>query len=109
MAKRSHRLSVRLTDREQIWALVYLLFSYLVLPEILHWLNGYLSAPLGNLWVNSVYFSVNFLMILWIFGNFFRRSLVHIGQNMWDFLLAATAGFAGYWLIYILLFLIGEL
>ena len=98
MAKRSHRLSVRLTDREQIWALVYLLFSYLVLPEILHWLNGYLSAPLGNLWVNSVYFSVNFLMILWIFGNFFRRSLVHIGQNMWDFLLAATAGFAGYWL-----------
>ena len=32
MAKKTKRLSVRLTDKEQIWAIVYLLFTYFLLP-----------------------------------------------------------------------------
>lgn len=98
MAKKTKRLSVHLTDREQVWAILYLLFSYALLPELLNWMNGYLPTPLGSLWINFLYFSINFLAIIWIFGGFFKRSLVYAGQNIWDFLVAVVAGSAAYWL-----------
>ena len=98
MANKTKRLSVRLTDREQIWAIIYLLFSFFLLPELLAWMNTYLPAPLGKLWLNFLYFTINFLCILWIFGGFFKRSLIYAGQNMVDFLIAIAAGSALYWL-----------
>lgn len=98
MAKKTKRLSVRLTDREQIWAIIYLLFSICLLPECLAVLNGYLPTPLGKLWLNFLYFTINFFFVLWIFGGFFQRSLVYAGQNVLDFLIAIAAGSAGYWL-----------
>lgn len=97
MAKQPKRLSIRLTDREQIWALLYLLFSYILLPSLLYEAAEYLPVKLGDHWLNFLYFTVNFLMILWIFGGFFRRSLAYIGHNVLDFFLAVTLGFAFYW------------
>jgi membrane protease YdiL (CAAX protease family) len=99
MAKKTKRLSVRLTDREQIWAIIYLLFSYFLLPELLALMNDYLPAQLGNLWLNFLYFTINFLCILWIFGGFFKRSLIYAGQNIVDFLVAVAAASAVYWVI----------
>ena len=98
MAKKTKRLSVHLTDREQIWAIVYLLVSYFLLPELLRWMNGYLPTPLSNMWINFLYFTVNFLFVFWIFAGFFKRSLIYAGQNMVDFLVAVLLGFALYWL-----------
>ncbi len=99
MAKKTKRLSVRLTDREQIWAIIYLLFSYFLLPELLALMNDYLPVQLGNLWLNFLYFTINFLCILWIFGGFFKRSLIYAGQNIVDFLVAVAAASAVYWVI----------
>ncbi len=99
MAKKTKRLSVHLTDREQIWAIIYLLFSFFLLPELLRQMNGYLPTPLPKMWFNFLYFSINFLFIFWIFAGFFKRSLVYAGQNMVDFLIAIVLGFAGYWLV----------
>ena len=98
MAKKTKRLSVHLTDREQIWAIIYLLFSLFLLPELLQWMNGYLPMKLGNLWINFLYFTVNFLFVFWIFAGFFKRSLIYAGQNMLDFLVAVLLGSAFYWL-----------
>lgn len=98
MAKKTKRLSVHLTDREQIWAIIYLLFSFFLLPELLAVMNGYLPTPLGKLWLNFLYFTINFLFILWIFGGFFKRSLICAGQNVIDFLVAIALGSAFYWL-----------
>ena len=98
MAKKAKRLPVHLTDKEQIWAIIYLLFSYFLLPELLAVMNGYLPAPLGKMWINFLYFTINFLFIFWIFGGFFKRSLVYAGQNIWPFLVAIVAGSAAYWL-----------
>ncbi len=97
MAKQPKRLSIRLTDQEQIWALLYLLFSYLLLPGLLYGLIDRLGLTLGDIWANFLYFTVNFLMVLWIFGGFFRRSLAFIVHNVLDFLIAVTLGFAFYW------------
>ena len=98
MAKKTKRLSVRLTDKEQIWAIVYLLVSYFLLPELLQIMNSRLHTPLSAVWINFLYFSLNFIFIFWIFHNFFKRSLVYAGQNMGAFLLAVVAGSAAYWL-----------
>lgn len=98
MSKNTKRLSVHLTDREQIWAIVYMLFSIFLLPECLAWMNSSLSAPLGKLWLNFLYFTINFLFVIWIFGGFFKRSLIYAGQNVVDFLIAVAVGFTGYWL-----------
>ncbi len=97
MAKKAKRLSVHLTDKEQIWAIVYLLFSFFLLPELLAVMNGYLPTPMSSLWINFLYFTINFLCILWIFGGFFKRSLVYAGQNVVDFLVAIVCGSTAYW------------
>lgn len=98
MAKKTKKLSIRPTDKEQIWGLVYLLFSLLVLPYLLSALNGLLSAPLNSAWFNFLYFSLNFLFIIWIFHGLFHRSLAYAGSHFWDFLLAVLLGSAAYWL-----------
>ncbi len=96
MAKNSKKLSVRLTDREQIWGIVYLLVSVFLLPMLLRYLNGLLARPVGNAWFNFIYFSCNFACVLWIFHGFFKRSLSYAGQNVWIFLLAVLLGAVGY-------------
>ncbi len=98
MAKKTKRLSVHLTDREQVWAILYLLVCYSFLPWILNSMNSYLSTSLSSIWLNFLYYAINFLAILWIFGQFFRRSLVYAGQHIVDFLIAVIAGFFLYWL-----------
>lgn len=98
MAKKTKRLSVHLTDREQIWAIVYLLASYFLLPQLLQLMNGYLPTPLSKVWINFLYFTINFIVIFWILHGFFKRSLAYAGQNMGDFLLAVVIGSAVYWL-----------
>ena len=98
MAKKTKKLSVRLTDKEQIWAIVYLLASYFLLPQLLGMLNAQLPTKLNDAWINFLYFTINFLFVFWIFSGFFKRSLSYAGKNKGIFLLAILAGFAAYWL-----------
>ena len=98
MAKKNKYLAVRLTDKEQVWAIVYLLTSYFLLPALLQILNENLPHALGDVWINFLYFTINFLCILWIFGGFFKRSLAYAGQNVGAFLLAVLVGSTAYWL-----------
>ena len=98
MAKKTRRLSVHFTDKEQIWTIVYLLFSYFLLPELLGLLNTLLPLPLRSVWINFLYFTINFLCVFGILHKFFQRSLVYAGQNVADFLVAVVAGTALYFL-----------
>ena len=98
MAKKRTVLSVHITDKEQIWGIAYLLFSIFLLPGLLDMLNRYLPIPLGKTWLNFLYFTMNFLCIIWIFHGFFKRSLAYISQHVGDFLLAVLLGAGGYWL-----------
>ena len=93
MSKASKKLSIHLTDREQVWGIVYLLFSLFLLPSLLQYANGLLPTPLNSAWFNFLYFFLNFICIFWIFGKFFHRSLGYTGAHFWDFLLAVILGF----------------
>ena len=97
MAKKTTKLAIRVTDKEQIWGLFYLLFTFL-LPTLLGLLNGLLASPLQDAWFNFLYFALNFIFIIWIFHDFFKRCLVHIGQHFWLFLLVILVGTVVYWL-----------
>lgn len=99
MAKKKIKLSVHLTDKEQIWGIAYLLASIFLLPSALHYLNALLPVQLGSAWINFLYFTVNFLFILWIFHGFFKRSLAYAGSHVGDFLIAVLIGAAAYWLL----------
>ena len=98
MTKKKIQLSVHITDKELIWGIAYLLVSLFVLPSLLASLNQQLPIPLHNAWVNFLYFTLNFLFILWIFHGFFARSLAYAGQHMGMFLAAVILGALGYWL-----------
>lgn len=98
MTKKTKKLSIHLTDKEQIWGILYLLFTLFVLPQLLRMLNDILPTPLSDVWFNFLYFTLNFLFILWIFHGFFKRSLIYAGSHFWDFLLAVLLGAAAYWL-----------
>lgn len=98
MKKKTNKLAVHLTDKEQIWGVLYLLFSVLLLPSLLVWLNSLLPTPLASAWVNFLYFTCNFLFVFWIFHGFFKRSLIYAGKNFWNFFVAVLVGFAAYWL-----------
>ena len=98
MAKKNKLLSIRVTDKEQIWGIIYLLFSLFLLPSLLAEFNQLLPAPLNKTWFNFLYFSLNFLFIILIFHGFFKRSLMYAGSHFWDFLLAVLVGSAVYWL-----------
>lgn len=99
MAKKSKKLSVKLTDKEQILGIVYLLISVFLLPWLLQLLNTLLPVPLEKAWYNFLYFSCNFLFIIWIFHNFFKRSLIYAGQNFLVFILAVLIGTLAYWVL----------
>ena len=83
MAPKTTKLAIRPNDQEQIWGIVYMLFSILMLPTLLRLLNGLLPVPLGNTWFNFLYFSCNFLFVVWIFHGFLQRCVVHAGKYPW--------------------------
>lgn len=98
MAKKKTNLSIRVTDKEQIWGICYLLFSVFLLPSLIGSANDLLPTPLTGAWQNFLYFTLNFIFILWIFYGFFKRSLIHAGSHLGDFLITVIVGFAVHWL-----------
>lgn len=97
MAPKTTKLAIRPNDQEQVWGIVYMLFSILMLPTLLRLFNGLLPVPLGNTWFNFLYFSCNFLFVVWIFHGFLQRCMVHAGKYPWRFLGAVCIGIAAYW------------
>lgn len=102
MAKQKS-LPVSLSDRERWLGFFYLAFQLCVLPRLLYSLNDLLARPMATVWLNFLYFSLNFLFIFAIFKDFFHRCLVQAGKHARSFLIAALAGFCAYWLINFLL------
>lgn len=97
------KISVSVSDREKVLGYGYLILDLFFLPGILRSLNQLLAVPLSSVWVNFLYFSLNFLFLCIIFHRFLKRSLLYLGQHIWDFLAVSVLGFALYWLTNLLL------
>lgn len=76
---------------------LYLALELFVLPSVLQQLNSLLPAPLSQMWMNTVFYLLNFLFVLVIFHSFLSRSLTAVGKKFGQFLKGTVLGFVGYW------------
>ena len=71
-------LSVSLNEKEITWSAGYLLFSLLILPSLIR--NGVrlLAFSVSAPWLNLMYYSINFLAVIWILRSFLTGSVHHL-------------------------------
>lgn len=89
-------LHTSMTRREAGLGLAYLGLELLVLPPVLNQGNALLPAPLSPVVLNFIFFSINFICILWIFHSFLGKSLSAAGENLSLFLKGTVLGFLAY-------------
>ena len=94
--KKSKLLYASMSRTEKILGTIWLILQ-LLLPYVMHWLNGLLTSPMdpGNL--TFVTYLVNFLFTVCIFGHFLRDSLVAAWRDLWNFVQAVILGFVAHW------------
>ena len=97
------KLAVTLNSKEQLWGFLYLLFELFALPVLLDGLNSLLPAPLPAGWLNFLYFSLNFIFVVYLFRSFLRRSLIQTGKDMGKFLWVTALSFGVYYVCNLLL------
>lgn len=93
---RSAKLPVPVSNREKQLGFFYTAFELLALPYLLRAMNGLLIRPLSSVWINFLFFSLNFLLLTAIMHHFLRRSLSYAGQHPVRLLAVAVAGFGMY-------------
>lgn len=99
-----------LSPREKRLGLCYLIFELFVLPTVLQSVNAALGTPLHAALLNFLYFSVNCIATVLIFGRFLKKNLLRFLRAPKENLLYAVAGFAVYWVCkYLLSLLTGAL
>ncbi len=87
-----------MTPWERSWGIRYLLFQLIFLPQILVLLNALAGSPLSAPWVNVVFFTVNFLAVLWIFRDFWRKTLQELPRTWKRSAALAALGLGAYYL-----------
>lgn len=75
---------------------LYLAVELFLLPTALNQLNGLLSSPLSELWMNLVFFTLNFVVAAAIFHRFLHRSFHLLKTRFWQVLQAAVLGYVAY-------------
>ncbi len=92
----ARKLGTGLTAQEKTGGFIYLAFSLFFLPSVLGSLNGLLARPLGNAWINFLYYCLNFLLLAALLQGFLRKSLVYAGKHIWPVLGYSVLGFGIY-------------
>lgn len=96
-------LAHTLTDREKRFGTCYLLFETLFFASLLQGLNLLLGSPLSQPQVNILFFTVNFLAVLWIFRNYLLAQIASLPKLFGRIVLASIGGFVAYWILNILM------
>lgn len=88
---------IALDDRERACCWIYLILELFFLPSILSYANRLLPHPLSDVWLNFLYYTLNFAVILGLCHGYLYKSLVHAGRHPWEFLKVAVVGFLLYY------------
>ena len=88
-----------LTGKEKNIGFLYLIFQIFFLPVLLQLLGSAFSYALSETLINFIYFSVNFVFVLMIFGKFLTKSFLRCRRNPREILITAVLGLLAYWLI----------
>lgn len=95
--KRTHSFSGDLTNQETIGGFCYMAFQFLLLGEVLAWINGQLQHPLNLAELNFTFYLVNFIAILLIFHDFLGRALKQATRHPALLCQAVILGLAAYY------------
>ena len=89
------KLSVIPTRKEIIWAVVYMLLEFLVLPTVISLLNSLLPNPLSAARLNLAFFLLNYAAVGLILRKFIGRNLIESKPGL--LLGSAALGMLAYW------------
>ena len=92
-----------LTRREKVWGFGYLLFELILLSALLRWLNQLLPTPLPRAEVNFLFFIINLLAVLMIFGKYLRAQLRQLPELCWNVVFTTIPGIFVYFMVNILM------
>lgn len=97
MAKKNKKANFTPSSGQIAWGVLYLVFQYCALGEVLAWAYRLVGVTPSAVWQNFIYFSVNFLAAVLIFGRYLGNHLTSLGKNWWECLKALILGFVFYW------------
>ena len=89
------KLSVTPTRKESVWAIVYMLLEFLVLPTVISLLNSLLPNPLSTSRLNLAFFLLNYAAVGLILRKFIGRNLLETKPGL--LLGSAVLGMMAYW------------
>lgn len=84
------------TRLEKILGGMYLLLELFLLPGLLVTVNSLLPNPLSDLWLNLLFFCLNFCVAAAIFHKLLGRSFKLAFSNFWECLQAGVLGYVAY-------------
>ncbi len=93
MAKKSYKANYTPSPGQIGWGLLYLIFQFLALPELIMLIPLKLTIAQQNL----IYYAINFLAALIIFRTYLANHLTSLGRNWWPCLKALILGYVFYW------------
>lgn len=82
----------KFTPNETVLGFIYFLLQLLIIPGILLAINMMLARPLSEALVNFVFFTANFLVVLFLFRKFLGKNLHIVRNNPWQVLRCAGIG-----------------
>ena len=95
--KKNYSFSGNLTNQETIGGFCYMAFQFLLLGDLLGWINGYLQNPLNTAELNFTFYLVNFIAVLLIFNDFLSKALRHAVRHLAILCQAVILGLAAYY------------
>ena len=101
--KNSDFVSHSLTRQEKSFGALWMAFETLLFATILQGLNHLLPAPLPQVEVNFIFFSINFVTVVFIFRNYFSAQIKLLPDVIERVLLVTAPGFLAYRLVSFLL------
>lgn len=97
MAKKNTKANFTPSSAQIVWGVMYLIFQHCALGEVLRYVCHLLNISPSPAWQNFIYFSLNFLACLMIFGKYLGNQLSGLGRNWWNCLKALILGYVFYW------------
>lgn len=93
---RNYKLPIFMTPSESVWGVRYLLFQYFFLPSLLALALRFLWPAAADVHLDFLYFSVNFIAVIWIFHRFLWNSIRYTMKHLYNCLITAVSGFLIY-------------
>lgn len=95
MSRRSNT-GTNMSGNETSFGFGYFLFQLILLPSLLHAINGAVKHPLTQAELNFTFYLINFLAIICIFHYFLGSSFRHVINHPVDFFEGVVLGAVGY-------------